>query len=338
MMNAESKKKIDFVITWVDETDPKWRKDFEYYSAMGGRTVDKSPARFRDWGTLRYWFRGVEKFAPWVNKVYFVTYGHLPQWLNTDNPQLVVVKHEDFIPHEYLPTFNSNVIEFFFHKIEGLSNRFVYFNDDTFLIDKTAPDRFFRKGFPCDIGALAIRRPDRIVFSATVLTSIGIINTHFDKKSVLFKDFNKWHNLAYIRPSIRNLHYHRLDFFPGFATHHLPQGYIKHIYEDVWNRCEGDLTRTSCNKFRSYSDASHWLSRYWQLASGQFTPYNVFKDGHFYRILDEDITEIEESIRFQKWKLLCLNDNSYKMNYEENKRRILEAFDSILPNPCCFEK
>ena len=93
--------KIDFVITWVDDSDPKWRKEFEYYSAKESRCINTDTCRYRDWDTLRYWFRGVEKFAPWVNKIYFVTYGHLPEWLKTDNPKLVIVNHEDFIPAEY---------------------------------------------------------------------------------------------------------------------------------------------------------------------------------------------------------------------------------------------
>ena len=329
---------IDFVITWVDDSDPKWRKEFEYYSAKEGRVVDNSVIRYRDWGTLRYWFRGIEKFAPWVNKIYFVTYGHLPQWLNTDHPKLVVVKHEDYIPQAYLPTFNSKVIEYFFHKIKGLSDRFVYFNDDMFLIDRVSPERFFKNGLPCDIGALAIRRPDKILFSSTVFMSIGLINANFKKKAVLHKNMFKWYNFAYIEASLRNLLCHRLNFFPGFVTHHIPQGFLKQTYDDVWANCEDDLIRTCSNKFRSYGDAAFWLIRYWQLASGHFSPYNVFKDGRFYRIIDEDISEIVKCIRSQQLKLLCLNDNFYKMDYEENKRKIIEAFDSILPNPCSFEK
>lgn len=58
--------KIDFIITWVDDSDPEWRKEFEYYSAKEGRTINTDACRYRDWGTLRYWFRGVEKFSPWV--------------------------------------------------------------------------------------------------------------------------------------------------------------------------------------------------------------------------------------------------------------------------------
>lgn len=103
---------------------------------------------------LRYWFRGVEKFAPWVNKIFFVTYGHMPKWLNIDHPKLVVVKHEDFIPSQYLPTFNSQLIEFNFCYIKDLSERFVYFNDDMFLLNDVSPERFFKDGLPCDLAGM----------------------------------------------------------------------------------------------------------------------------------------------------------------------------------------
>ena len=178
-------KKIDFVITWVDDSDPKWRKEYEYYSAKEGRCINTDACRYRDWDTLRYWFRGVEKFAPWFNKIFFVTYGHLPKWLNTDNPKLVIVKHEDFIPAEYLPTFSSFAIEFFFHKIKGLSERFVYFNDDMFLIDCVSPERFFRNGLPCDIAALS---PifTKGMFGCSVYLAIDLIRCNFNKKKSRF--------------------------------------------------------------------------------------------------------------------------------------------------------
>ena len=75
---------IDFVITWVDMNDPEWKKSF----AKAKGTIDNSQnqyseARFRDYGFLKYWFRGVEKFAPWVRKIHFVTCGQKPEWLDT---------------------------------------------------------------------------------------------------------------------------------------------------------------------------------------------------------------------------------------------------------------
>ncbi|MFQ7768319.1 MAG: hypothetical protein ACLRIL_08645 [Fusicatenibacter saccharivorans] len=104
--------------------------------------IDNSTSRYRDWDILKYWFRGVEKFAPWVNQIHFVTYGHVPDWLNEKHSKLHIVKHEDFIPQEFRPTFSSHPIEWNFHRIEWLTENFVYFNDDMFLIKK-----FLRKIF-----------------------------------------------------------------------------------------------------------------------------------------------------------------------------------------------
>ena len=93
--------KIDFVIPWVDGSDEAWLSERRKYSP------DKetgSTSRYRDWDNLQYWFRGVEKFAPWVNHVYFVTCGHIPKWLNLSNPKLTVIRHEEFIDPESIPT------------------------------------------------------------------------------------------------------------------------------------------------------------------------------------------------------------------------------------------
>ena len=123
--------KIDFVVTWVDMNDPKWKAVFAEYS---GKTENEknsvSDARFRDNGFLKYWFRGVEKFAPWVRKIHFVTCGQKPDWLDENHPKINLVNHSDFIPEQFLPTYNSVVIERYLHKIPDLSEHFVYFNDD----------------------------------------------------------------------------------------------------------------------------------------------------------------------------------------------------------------
>ena len=98
---------MDFVLIWVDGGDAEWQKEKAKYS---GTPVGDAAARFRDWGLLKYWFRGVEKFAPWVDKVHFVTCGHTPEWLNLDHPKINFVKHSEYIPEKYLPTFNSHTI------------------------------------------------------------------------------------------------------------------------------------------------------------------------------------------------------------------------------------
>ena len=62
----------------------KYRKKAKYSHNPKGNGVN----RYRDWNNLRYWFRGVEKFAPWVRKIHFVTWGHIPDWLDTTNPKI----------------------------------------------------------------------------------------------------------------------------------------------------------------------------------------------------------------------------------------------------------
>ena len=173
---------IDFVITWVDDTDPVWLSDRGRYCGIPAVSGD---CRFRDWGLLQYWFRGVEKFAPWVNKVHFVTYGHLPEWLNTAHPKISIVKHTDYIPEEYLPTFNSHTIELNLHRISGLAEQFVYFNDDTFLLNAVTPEDFFENGLPKETCGLDVPRFDSRSIAFIDSNNIALINDRFDKKQFI---------------------------------------------------------------------------------------------------------------------------------------------------------
>ncbi len=129
--------KIDFVLLWVDGNDSVWQQQKNLYLSQE-ISVPLGDAngncRFRDHGLLRYWFRSVERFAPWVNKVFFVTCGQKPEWLDESYSKLCLVNHKDFIPAEYLPTFHSNTIELNLHRIDTLSEHFVLFNDDMFQI------------------------------------------------------------------------------------------------------------------------------------------------------------------------------------------------------------
>lgn len=99
--------------------------------------------RYRDYGIFNYWFRMIEKNAPWVNNVYLITNGQKPDWLNLEHPKLKLVTHREFMPKEYLPTYNSAAIELNLHRIEGLSENYLYFNDDTYLIRDSQPSDFY---------------------------------------------------------------------------------------------------------------------------------------------------------------------------------------------------
>ena len=113
---------IDIVIPWVDGNDKKWQNERNrYLQEETGIKAEAIEARYRDWDNVQYIFRGIEKFMPWVRMVHFVTWGHIPKWMNRDHPKLHVVTHDEFMPSEYLPTFNSNSIEVNIFRIPGLS-------------------------------------------------------------------------------------------------------------------------------------------------------------------------------------------------------------------------
>src|SRR6185436_4709342 len=124
---------IDAVYSWVDGADPSFRRAL---SASGQQPDWDSavPCRFRDNGELLYSLRSLEMHAPWIRKVYLVTNGQVPPWLDLSCERIEVVPHAAiFLDPGHLPTFNTRAIELSLHRIPGLSERFVYFNDDFFL-------------------------------------------------------------------------------------------------------------------------------------------------------------------------------------------------------------
>lgn len=169
---------------WVDGNDEKWQKERNKYSKKIDEVNNES--RFRDWELLRYWFRGVEKYASWVNKIYFVTWGHIPSWLNTDNEKIVIVNHNDFIPDKYLPTFNSHTIELNLNKIEELSEYFVLFNDDTFITNYVRKEDFFKNNLPCETAVLnPIIALGSDHFSNISVNNLTVINNNFNKRNTI---------------------------------------------------------------------------------------------------------------------------------------------------------
>ena len=190
--------KIDFVVTWLDSLDPVWQRDIKKY--RGVKTEgDQSDARYRDWELFKYWFRSIETYAPWVNKIYLVTNGKFPDWIKENHPKLVMVKHSDYIPDEFLPTFNSHTIEFFLYKIKGLSEHFVYFNDDCFLNSPVEPSFYFKKGLPCDENAETVYNIPRFTTTENLgiklglLMNIGVLNGHFNRKKTKNNSLKRWY-------------------------------------------------------------------------------------------------------------------------------------------------
>lgn len=327
---------IDFVITWVDMNDPKWQAKFSKYSQNKNNTKNGvSKARFRDNGFLKYWFRGVETFAPWVRKVHFVTDGQKPEWLDTNNPKIHLVNHADFIPAQFLPTYNSVVIERYIHKIPGLSEHFVYFNDDFYLINHVATERFFQNGLPCDI-AVFDYNPSWSQWYKRIKNNIRIINRHFDKKEVMDRHHDKWFNKSYGLKARWNYFLKYYDKFVTLRVPHNAQPYLKSTFEEVWAVAEKELTETSVNKFRALTDYTPELFRTWQICRGNFTPYNTYKDTKMFPLMVRPKQAIK-AIYQQSYTLICLNDNVHIRNYDQVMEDLTAAFNSILPEKSSFE-
>jgi len=138
--------KIDLVYLWVDGSDEKWaaKKNAALLAAGRVPATAATDNRYADNDELKYSLRSASTFAPWINHIYILTDGQRPAWL-ADNPRVTVIDHKDVIPKEYLPVFNSNAIEMFLGFIPGLSEHFLYANDDFFFNRHVAPDFFFDK-------------------------------------------------------------------------------------------------------------------------------------------------------------------------------------------------
>ena len=327
---------IDFVITWVDMEDPKWKAEFLMYS--GKKDNEKngvSEARFRDYGFLKYWFRGVEKFAPWVRKIHFVTCGQKPEWLDENNPKIHLVNHKDYIPEQFLPTYNSVVIERYMHRIPNLAEHFVYFNDDFFIINKVGIDRFFKNGLPCDIAVFQYN-PSWSQWYKTLKNNLKIINRQFDKKEVMVHDHNKWFHESYGSKACLNYLLKPYGKFITLRTPHNAQPYLKSTYDEVWAVAEKELTETSVNRFRAVSDYTPELFRTWQICRGNFEPYNTYVDTKMFPLLIRSKQAIK-AIYNQSYSLICLNDNVHIRNYAQVMEGLQEAFESILPEKSSFE-
>lgn len=329
--------KIDFVIAWVDGNDPVWREEKAKY--QGVSAADSRNIRYREWDLLRYWFRGVEKYAPWVNRIHFITWGHVPAWLDTTNPKLHIVRHEDYIPAQYLPTFSSHPIELNMHRIPGLSEQFVYFNDDFFLTAPVKPEDFFVNGLPCDsLEERPLRMTRREIMNRVNANDVIFANLHFHKKECRRANRKKWYSLRTPKVAVKNLLLGTVsrDVFYGLNYHHLPQAYRKSTLEAVWEMEPGWLSETCAHKFRTGEDVSQCVFKYYQLATGQFQPYNKPRYGFWYRG-GRDYNGAAKAIRERRYKFICYNDSD-EVEFDTAQPIIKAAFESVLPERSSFEK
>lgn len=330
-------KPIDAVVLWVDGSDPEWRKEKAKYEGTFCE-ISTDDCRFREWGVFKYWFRGIEKNLPWIRTVHLVTNGQLPDFINTECKKLHLVKHSDIMHKEHLPTFSSRAIEMNIHRIEGLSEQFIYFNDDMYSMRPMKKSDFFRNGLPRYEGLEALPRAAnrKDTYFHSVYNSISVINMHFRKREVLKRNFFKFYNLRYGADVLRNIALLPWETFASFTNRHLPMPFLKEFFREVWE-AEPELCElTSSHRFKDYTDLNQYVFRYWGIASGKFYP--IHTDGKAYHLATADIDVVIDEIMNGRQKMLCINDGMGIVDLEAKVRRIVEAFEKRFPEKSSFEK
>lgn len=334
--------KIDIVIPWVDGSDPDWlkKKNF-WYDKLNPDKNSNSNNRYQSWDNLVYFFRAIERYVPWVNKVFFITWGHIPEFLNKENKKLRIIYHADYIPQKYLPTFNVNTIELNLHRIQDLSENFIYFNDDTFPLMPVDEEYYFSDNLPCDE---AIETPIIPVLAGEIsqytwnmrALDTAIINKHFNKREVQRENRDKWFCDDYGDFLERNRMLSYWDNFVGFRDPHLPVALKKSTFEKVWNAEPEILEKACITKFRNYDCVNQWLIRYWQICEGNFVPRKTL--GRSYVLNIQNYEDISDVILNQTQPVICINEECLGDEFELVKSKVNATFEKVLPEKSSFEK
>lgn len=334
--------KIDIVLPWVDGSDPEWQKvKKESLKKYCPAEAANSNIRFESWDNLQYWFRAVETYMPWVHKIFFLTWGHLPEFLDTAHPKLEIVRHEDYIPKEYLPTFNSGPIEMNVHRIDGLAENYIMFNDDFFPLQPIAEEYYFRNDMVCDEAV------ENVIVTATMgpivnmarymqVNNMFIINRHFQKREVQKKHWDKWYCEDYGELLERTKSLQYWNDFPGFHDPHMACGLKKSVLKKIWELEEKDLDKASREHFRGPADINHYLVRYWQLCEGNFCPRKT--KGKMCLVNMDNYQEYAQGIREQRWQMVSLNEDCTPEEFEVIKKEINGALEQLLPDKSTFER
>ena len=141
--------KIDLVIAYVNNNDKVWQDTFLAlcckYSCYNKYATSLRGNRYDDFGLFEYNLKLIMKNMPWLNNIYLLVSNKEQVIPSLLPPNCEIVLHEQFIPRQFLPTFNSCTIEMFLWNIKGLEEHFIYINDDMYPIKPLLPTQFFVK-------------------------------------------------------------------------------------------------------------------------------------------------------------------------------------------------
>lgn len=307
---------VDLVYLWVDGNDPIWIEQKDSMLAKVNNPLNELKGRYENNDELKYSLRSIEKHAPWIRNIFIVTDNQTPEWLDTTNPKIKIIDHTEIMPLKSLPCYNSSVIEYFIYKIPGLSEHFIFANDDMFLNKDITPSFFFNND-----GLPIVRLRFRL----------------FHNLEDLFKRISG-RNISNYKRGVNNaakIIAKKLKRRYIGMTHHNIDAYLKsdfkHIVENEYNQ---ELSTILENHFRSPNDIQRILISFHILST---------KKGHL------DYVNKYESLRIQAHKpdyealikkynpkLFCINDNEHSSN--EDRSRIKPFLDTLFPEKSDFEK
>ena len=314
---SECRFPVDIVYTWVDGSDPVWNAAREQrLSGITGTAQTRESsgqARFLDRDELRYSFRSIHLFAPWVRKIHLVTAGQVPDWLDTDHPMVNLVDHTDILPADGLPTFNSHAIETSLHTIEGLSEQFVYFNDDFFLARPVRPEAFFS---PAGLNA--------VFFSPMTIGLSDLPDAPPYLKAA-------WNN--------RNLLH---ETFGAVTTHNLAHAPYPHrvsVLRALTEAFPDVMAATARSPFRNDTDVSTLSSfaQHYGLLTG--SSYVGEADLAFVNLANADVDRQLELAMRREQDFICLGDHhDHALRREALDRLLAEFYREYFPVAAPWER
>lgn len=308
---------IDVVYTWVNGSDPAWR-DERIRARLGvvdgmPPTAD-DPARFTSHNELKFSLRSLDYYAPWVNHIYIVTAGQVPSWLATDNERISVVPHHAIFRNAGdLPTFNSHAIESQLHRIPGLSEHFLYMNDDVFLGRPVQPDLFFTAA-----------GHSRFFLSDQPIPEVG------------GQDLP----VAIAARNNRNVLMERFGRTATYKFKHAAHAQRKSTLELIAAECHTEVAKTASARFRSRTDLSipSSLAHYYGLMTGNAVPGTL--DYRYVDIAEPDaqLKLLRLMLRSQP-EVFCLNEVAAPRNCSKDRALMLEHFLAHrFPVPSSYER
>jgi hypothetical protein len=236
---------IDVVYTWVDATDTTWRSMAAPYLDLESLDGD----RFVQNDELRYSLRSVDVFAPWVNHIYVLSNCSPPEWFAASD-RVSWVSHDQVADPELLPLFNSGAIDTLVHRIPGLSEHFLYLNDDFLLWDSVTPATFFTWD-------------DRTI--ARLATNSSVI--YLQQMVEAGRGVPQMHS----RVNAARLLQERMGIFPTHLHGHVPYALRRSFMEQIEQDFPDEIAATRSSRIRSDTDVSFvaYLYHHYAYAHGK---------------------------------------------------------------------